>query len=253
MSHLLGEGVEESGAYRQGIYWCVLRGEEPHENVRKLQAQVGGNFRMIEIDGFDQLMESLDRELEGEVWLPSTSEMAQTMPAPDPSRLDFDHLPMDGVALDELDHDLILSTLNAYCKQLRIPVANHQNYLVQMQEQGLLVRSKDGLSPTIGCYLLFGRRVSERFPYARVALTTKGKKRQVFDGNLIEQYRKLETHLTSEEVNPVLRIKGERTAEERSAYPPRTHGTDRQLARPLTAACDQQSCNDPDDTTRLTS
>jgi hypothetical protein len=253
MSHLLGEGVEESGAYRQGIYWCVLRGEEPHENVRKLQAQVGGNFRMIEIDGFDQLMESLDRELEGEVWLPSTSEMAQTMPAPDPSRLDFDHLPMDGVALDELDHNLILSTLNAYCKQLRIPVANHQNYLVQMQEQGLLVRSKDGLSPTIGCYLLFGRRVSERFLYARVALTTKGKKRQVFDGNLIEQYRKLETHLTSKEVNPVLRIKGERTAEERSAYPPRTHGTDRQLARPLTAVCDQQSCNDPDDTTRLTS
>ena len=119
MSHLLGEGVEESGAYRQGIYWCVLRGEEPHENVRKLQAQIGGNFRMIEIDGFDELMESLDRELEGEVWLPSTREMAQTKPAPDLSRLDFDHRPMDGVALDELDHDLILSTLNAYCKQLK--------------------------------------------------------------------------------------------------------------------------------------
>jgi hypothetical protein len=221
MSHLLGEGVDESGAYRQGIYWCVLRGEEPHENVRKLQAQIGGNFRMIEIDGFDELMESLDRDLEGEVWLPSTWEMAQTKPAPDLSRLDFDHRPVDGVALDELDHDLILSTLNAYCKQLRIPAANYQNYLVQMQEQGLLVRSRDGLTPTIGCYLLFGRRVSERFPCARVALTTKGKRRQIFDGNLIEQYRKLEAHLTSDEVNPLLRIKGERTAEERPAYPPR--------------------------------
>jgi SIR2-like domain len=222
MSHLLGEGVEESSAYRQGVYWCVLRGEEPHENVRELQARIGLNFQLIEIDGFDELMESLNRELEGEVWLPGTWEMAQTKPTPDLSRLDFDHRPMEGVALDELDHDLILSTLNAYCKQLRIPAANHQNYLMQMQEQGLLVGSKDGLTPTIGCYLLFGRRVSERFPYARVALTTKGKRRQVFDGNLIEQYRKLEARLTSDEVNPLLRIKGERTAEERPAYPPRT-------------------------------
>jgi hypothetical protein len=175
MSHLLGEGVEESGAYRQGIYWCVLRGEEPHENVRKLQAQIDGNFRLIEIDGFDELMESLDWELEGEIWLPSTREMAQAKPPPDLSRLDFDHRPTDGVDLDELDHDLILSTLNAYCKQLGIPAANYQNYLVQMQEQGLLVRSKDGLTPTIGCYLLFGRRVSERFPYARVAFQRRAR------------------------------------------------------------------------------
>jgi len=90
-----------------------------------------------------------------------------------------------------------------------------------MQEQGLLVRSNDGLTPTIGCYLLFGHCVSERFPYARIAFTTKGKRRQVFDGNLIEQYRRLQTHLTSDEVNPMLRIRGERTAEKRPAYPPR--------------------------------
>jgi SIR2-like protein len=51
MSHLLGEGVEESGSYRQGIYWCLLRGEEPHENVRELQAQIGRNFQLIEIVG----------------------------------------------------------------------------------------------------------------------------------------------------------------------------------------------------------
>jgi hypothetical protein len=88
-----------------------------------------------------------------------------------------------------------------------------------MQEQGLLVRRGDTLAPTIGCYLLFGRHVPERFPYARVAFTTNGKKRQVFDGNLIEQYHKLEAYLRSEEVNPLLRIKGERTAEKKPAYP----------------------------------
>ena len=88
MNHLLGEGVEDSGAYRQGIFWCLLRGEEPHEKVRELQAKIGPNFQQIEIDGFDELMESLDRELEGEVWLPSTGEMAQTMPAPDVKVID---------------------------------------------------------------------------------------------------------------------------------------------------------------------
>lgn len=221
MDHLLGEGLEESGKYRQGIYWCSLKGTELHENVIKLKEQIGGNFFHLEIDGFDELMEALDCELADEYWLPTSDSEQASKPLIESSKTAFDYQPMEGVSLEELDHDLILSTLTAYCKELKIPTVDSSTYTSMMQEQGLLLRRNDILVPSIGCYLLFGRDVQERFPYAKVAFTSGSKRRQVFEGNLIFQYRSLEAHLHSEIVNPLLRIKGERAAKEKFAYPSR--------------------------------
>ncbi|MCI0390766.1 MAG: hypothetical protein MOB07_18630 [Acidobacteria bacterium] len=216
--HLLEAGIRETNGYRHGIYWCLLKGERPHENVIHLQHLLGSNFRLLEIDGFDELMEALDRELEQEIWLPGNSDPVSARNLAD---LSYDHRPIEDVKLADLDHDLILTTLASYCRQLKISQVRQENYLAWMQEQGLLVKEENVYKPTIGCYLLFGREVSERFPYARVGITTSGKKRQVFEGNLIEQFRKIEAHLTSEEINPLLRVKGERSANEKPAYPPR--------------------------------
>ncbi len=77
------------------------------------------------------------------------------------------------------------------------------------------------LTPTVGCYLLFGRDVASRFPHASVAVTRNGKQRRVFDGNLISQFQGLVELLDSAEVNPVLRVKGALVATERRAYPKR--------------------------------
>lgn len=65
MRHLLEEGVDDCGGYRNGIYWCVRRGESLHENVLRLREHIGTNLRVVEIEGFDEVMAALDRELEG--------------------------------------------------------------------------------------------------------------------------------------------------------------------------------------------
>jgi hypothetical protein len=221
MKHLLEEGLTETNNYRHGIFWCLRRGDQLHENVQSLRAKIASNFRLIEIDGFDELLELLERELTGETWLPHSSAEVLTKPANDPSLIEFDHRALVGASLADLDLDLALSTLITYCTRLRIPQVTRDNYLSLMQEQGLLVKQEDKLVPTIGCFLLFGQEVADKFPHARVAFTTGGKKRQVFDGNLIEQFRKLITHLNSDEVNPSLRVKSERSSTERQAYQPR--------------------------------
>jgi hypothetical protein len=59
MDDLLYAGVTPSLKYRQGIYWCRRTGETLHPNVERLAAAIGGNFHLVDIDGFDELMAAL--------------------------------------------------------------------------------------------------------------------------------------------------------------------------------------------------
>src|SRR5438045_3955899 len=118
MGHLLEEGIEECGGFRNGIYWCMRRGEPQHENVRRLQERIGANLRVVEIDGFDEVMAALDRELEGEAWYSGADDPLPIASVGHADELPFDRHPMDGVTLDDLDRDLVLATLTDYCKRL---------------------------------------------------------------------------------------------------------------------------------------
>jgi hypothetical protein len=115
--HLLEAGIRETNGYRHGIYWCLLKGERPHQNVTHLEGLLGSNFRLLEIAGFDELMEAIDRELEQEIWLPGNSD---PISARNPVDLPYDHRPLEDIKLADLDHYLILTTLAAYCQQLKI-------------------------------------------------------------------------------------------------------------------------------------
>ena len=57
--------------------------------------------------------------------------------------------------------------------------------------------------------------------HAVVSVTEAGKKREVYQGNLLRQHRALLDKLDSLDVNPVLKVKGRRHHNERTAYPPR--------------------------------
>lgn len=220
MRHLLEEGIDASMMYKHGIYWCIRQGEELHENVRRLRERIGTNFRLIEIKGFDELLEGLDRELEGESWYSGADTPFFNSSVSEDEQA-FDRRIMESSTIDDLDHDLILTTLVSYCQWLKLSPVNQQNYLPLMREQGLLIDCNGTLTPTVGCYLLFGKSVTDHFPYARISLIRDRKKQLIFDGNLLTQFRKLIDYLTSEEVNPILEVKKERTSEEMPAYPPR--------------------------------
>ena len=220
MQHLLQDGIKESGGYRCGVYWCVRCGEDLHPKAEELQRALGGNFVSVEIDGFDELMLALDAELENVSWYSGPCDASAT-PVPPVSQHRFDLEPLAGKTLRDLDHDLILSTLAQYSKRLKIPDITKDNYLIFLERQGFLRKSQTGLVPSVGCFLLFGTDVRRQFPYALVAFTQDGKSRVIIDGNLITQFRRLLDILSSSEVNPQLRLKTERGAEEQDAYPPR--------------------------------
>jgi hypothetical protein len=56
MRDLLLRGADQPNAYRHGLFWCLLRGEEPGDQVLELAERLGPNFRLIEVSGFDEAM-----------------------------------------------------------------------------------------------------------------------------------------------------------------------------------------------------
>jgi hypothetical protein len=91
-----------------------------------------------------------------------------------------------------------------------------------LRELGLVRTVGDTYVPTLGCCLLFARDLPGTLRHAAVAITRNGKKKIVVTGNLIRQRRELIDLLDSEDINPTLKVKGQRAYEERPAYPSRT-------------------------------
>ena len=211
MESLLGvaTGVE----FRHGIYWCVKGGEQPHPHVEALARRLGKNFQYLEIDGFDELLTNLNRELAG---------VQRFAPLPnDQDRKQFDDQPVAEASWGDIDADLALTTLRQYCLKLERGTINSQQLKPLMRELGLLVPHSGEEKPSVACVLLFGRAPARFFSHSMIAATIDGKKRRVFNGNLIEQHRGVLEWMEQEDINPKIKVKGRRQHESRLAYPER--------------------------------
>ena len=120
-----------------------------------------------------------------------------------------------------MDLDLALSILREYCQKLGRAPLTREMLLALMREQGLLVPNAGTDKVTAGALLLFGKRTQDFFPHAVVSLTEAGKKREIYEGNLIAQHRALLQKLESTDVNPLLKLKKRRQHTDQTAYPPR--------------------------------
>ncbi|MBZ5490323.1 MAG: SIR2 family protein [Acidobacteriia bacterium] len=200
-----------------GIYWCIRGGETPHPNVERLAGRLGSNFRFLKIDGFDELFSELSKELAGQdrYAVPENAVRASE------SIHAFDESVIQSASLDDVDLDLTLSVLREYCTRLGRAPLTRETLIPLMREQGLVVPDENGDRVTAGALLLFGRRTQEFFPHAVVSLTEAGKKREIYDGNLITQHRRLLEKLESAEVNPPLKVKKRRVHSDEVPYPPR--------------------------------
>jgi hypothetical protein len=107
MKSLLGEAGDL--AFKKGIFWCHLGGDL-HPNVEALRRRLGGNFKLCEVDGFDELLADLDKKL-------VRQQRALGAPAAAESR-DFDDRPMEGATVADLDLDLALHTAHEYSHKL---------------------------------------------------------------------------------------------------------------------------------------
>jgi len=216
MEGLFKQSKEGRLDFRNGIYWCVRHGETLHANVAALAQRLGSNFRLLSIAGFDELLADLSKELAGE-----DRYVVPTMSKPIQSGQAFDERVIESASIDDLDMDLALSILREYCETLGRAPLKRETLLPLMREQGLIVQDSKGDMVTAGAILLFGKRPQEFFPHAVVSFTEAGKKREIYDGNLISQHRRLLEKLESPEVNAPLKVKKRRLHSDELAYPPR--------------------------------
>jgi hypothetical protein len=211
MTSLLGPdtGIK----FRHGIFWCMRGGDTRHPNVEALAQRLGPNFQYLEIDGFDELMSDLNRELPGVQRFASfTVEAAAAQ---------FDDQPvMDGTWAD-VNADLALTTLRQYCTKLERGAIDSHQLKPLMRELGLLVSHGVDERPSAACLLLFGREPGRFFPHSVITVTVGAKKRRVFAGSLIEQYNAVLEWFEQEQVNPVIKIKGRRQHAASTPYPER--------------------------------
>lgn len=207
MSSLLGETGDL--AFKKGIFWCH-RGGDLHPNVEMLQRRLGGNFRLCDIDGFDEIFADLDKELERQqrnLGIP----VADAVP-------DFDDRSMKDATLADLDLDLALHTALQYSRKLGLREPTSGTLKVFLRELGLLVDEAGIERPSIAAVLLFGRDPQRFLPHAVVTATVDGKKRRVFTGNLLRQRGDLLDWLDQPDVNPILKVKVRGRHEERRAF-----------------------------------
>jgi hypothetical protein len=207
MKSLLGEGGDL--AFKKGIFWCH-RGGDLHPNVEVLRQRLGGNFKLCEIDGFDELLADLDKRL---------ARQQRTLGAPAAAEArDFDDEPMKGATIADLDLDLALRTAHEYTQKLGLREPSAASLRPFLRELGLLVVDDGVERPSIAAILLFGREPQRFLPHAVVTVTIDGKKRKVITGNLLQQRKDLLEWAEQKEVNATLKVKVRDRHEERRAY-----------------------------------
>lgn len=216
MHGLFEKGINLSGKYRRGIYWCLRGAETPPEHVVRLQQKVGHNLRVVRIQGFDELFQDINQRLANESLNPQSG-----IANPDvlSSKLSQDSQPLAGLSLEDLDQATLKAVLEEHYR--RINDNNIRDLDSHLLEYEFASREGGKLVPHFGLWLLFGKDVTEKLPFLKSIIRIGDKEQRVIDGNLLTQFNTIRQLFDSPEVNPTLRIKKSVNAEEKRAFHPR--------------------------------
>jgi hypothetical protein len=218
MEHLLGEGVEDSNHYAHGIFWCVRKPQDIHENVYKFAAKIGSNFTLVQIAGFDEAMVELNRLLSGRAAYQGKAPAASIgEPASGLKAYDLETCP--DLNLDSLERDQVIAMAKQYAERILKVDLKPEELERFLESYSFAKRDPKGvLRPTFGLYLLAGKDVTEHQPHFKTIVIRDGKQQTVFPGNLLKQFTDLRAYLLSAEMNPVVRIKRPDGAVEIQSY-----------------------------------
>lgn len=184
-----------------GVYWCTRpRDGELHPNVVELAQTCGGNFALVEIDGFDEVMAALDQDV------------SRVPSARRPDRLPFDG--RHAASPEALDLALVGRVLNDAALgrlALQAPVNSVDSTRERLKLLNLVTMSSDGDAVTNAARLLF----STSAPIT-ANVEAYGSTRSV-KGNLFQLYDQLNELVAT--ANEPYRIKGPESVDVRP-YPP---------------------------------
>lgn len=221
MRHLLLEQVDVVDFFHQGIYWCTLNYNglaNLHPLVQEVAGTIRGNFQIVPIVGFDELMESL-----WAIYQQRRPDL-RTVRIPGVETVDIaptvDMRVILGADFNELEWASMRSKLVHYCNamDILIPSEVDREWIIdQLCNLDLAVKLENGqVLPTVAGHLLFGRKPQEHIPSSRVILRLNGQE-QIIEGNLWNQLDLITNALT--EFNRPFRLKKE-ISETVFPYPP---------------------------------
>lgn len=220
MEHLLGEGIAASNKYACGIFWCVRRVNDVHENVRKLAEAISPNFSFVEIKGFDEALTELDRMLAGRASYQVRTAQDRMLNS---AAVSHDSQLIDDLTIDELDQAHLITMAKQYATQVLKVEFRPEERDRFLESYNFARRDAKGvLRPTLGLYLLVGADVTARFPHLKTVVVRDGKQQTVFSGNLLQQFIEVRDFLRSPEVNEIIRIKRPEGAVEKPAFSERS-------------------------------
>ena len=213
---LLNQIEEDEETFNQGIFWCIMDDYDNYtapEMVQELSEKISGNFAVVEIPGFDQLMLdlakiSLELPPQGN---PMVSEEANTGGP-------FDMQIANKATLTSMNWGLAYGTAEEYCKRMNIPSPNdptddwYEKILIRM---GILRRDKhETISVSNAGAILFCDKTAGRNT-ARghwVEVRTPNRPPRSIDGPLPAVFDT--TYDILEQENRPVRVKGRKSREE---------------------------------------
>jgi nucleoside phosphorylase len=223
MQDLLMKHASDTEYYHHGVYWCAqnFKGDSDlHPLVQEVAQLIRGNFQVVPIEGFDELMEQL--------WgLHQRHQQFQSMPIPakiEPTEgigpPTYDMEPIDGNIGDELDWPNLKARLVNYCNVWEIPVpevVTREWLIEELCRQHLALEVDELVRPTKAGYLLFGRKPHQRMPSSITKLRVSGEPEQRIEGSLWNQLALINDALA--EANKPFILKGDKS-ETVYPYPP---------------------------------
>jgi len=175
MRHLLINQRDACQGYRHGIYWCHQQSRQPDEPpqlLRDLAGVLGGNLQFVEIDGFDELMDLLDRALPE--LLQSAQGSADEKPHARPAVHD---LALGAASFSDLNETLLRSKLIAYSEAVRLPrpdLSSAAGLARASMDRSLAALEENTCRPTNGGILLFARKPDIQLQQARIEVQLRG-------------------------------------------------------------------------------
>jgi predicted HTH transcriptional regulator len=233
MQHLLINNAEKLFNFKNGIYWCIRKGDKPEdatEYVKTLAASIGSNFQFVEIESFDHLFDKV-------IWSHLEEQKSKITPvqpvmAIDERQIDFQNFDLKNNKVydpEDFDRPLLRIRVTNYCSKLNVAMPDKVDdswLLDQMLYLNLIRNGKGHTYATNAGLLLFGKSPQLNIPSAVVKIRFVGANawlQKVLDdktitgetyekdieGNLWNQLNEITNALAL--INKPFRLKGEKS------------------------------------------
>ena len=165
-----------SGGFLHGIYWCVLDsdiGGPLSSFVTQLAIQIGSNFQLVPIKGFDDLFE---KDLLASM-IAAGARPTRRRSGHSVGGMPADMRPLDGFNVSGFEQSLLQARLSQYAERTDLwrPREIDTSWVEEMTDRLDLVRPiGTNRVPTLAGWLLFARSPSSDFAQARIEFRASG-------------------------------------------------------------------------------